>query len=103
MSRVRLTIHLPSPDETGRLMLWRHAIRQQLKAENKDRYVELDGSDVRALAVMRLNGNEIQNAVRTARQLATDRGESLKLEHIEQTLKIMFDSTRLEQLFEKSL
>lgn len=102
MSRVRLTIRFPNLNKDGRIMLWRYAI-DQLRAENNGEYVELHSSELERLAEIKLNGNEIQNAIRTARQLAADSGERWNSHHIEQTLRIMFDPKRLEELFGKSL
>lgn len=97
-SRVRFAIHLPNPSEAERLVLWQNAI-SELRVEDRH-YIELDSWDMRGLAAVQVNGNEIQNAIRTARQLAADRREPMTLEHIRQTLNIMFNSTPSAGLFE---
>ncbi|KAL3443418.1 P-loop containing nucleoside triphosphate hydrolase protein [Aspergillus insuetus] len=80
-SRVQLTLHYPTLDESSRRRIWSNFISrlQNTVPETKaDQIME----NLDELARFKLNGREIRNSIRTALLLAEFRGERLQYRHL---------------------
>lgn len=106
-SRIQLAMHYPPLDEEGRWKIWDGFI-QQLADEN----AQLQGQDEHhganvgeierkrnVLARHRLNGRQIRNALKTARQLANFKKEALSYAHLDRTIKVV---NEFEEYVEKT-
>ncbi|KAI0366558.1 P-loop containing nucleoside triphosphate hydrolase protein [Pilatotrama ljubarskyi] len=90
LSRIHVALHFGELSLEARTQVWRAFLRKA--------GVGLPSTDggatdefVRRLAVREVNGRQIKNACRTAQSLAHSRGQSLAVEHLEETLDAMED------------
>jgi len=86
-SRVQLALHYPAIDEQGRGEIW-HDFIQELQKQGANANHELLKSKVGALARDNLNGRQIRNSIRTARQLASQAKEPLSYDHLRKAIKV---------------
>ncbi|KAJ0109953.1 P-loop containing nucleoside triphosphate hydrolase protein [Diaporthe amygdali] len=91
-SRIQLAIYYPPHDDDHRIQLWENFFNLLREDMEKDPSLQIELEDlqrsVRKLARHALNGREIRNAIRTARQLALFRGQALSSIHLEQTIRV---------------
>ncbi|KAI5459411.1 P-loop containing nucleoside triphosphate hydrolase protein [Mariannaea sp. PMI_226] len=86
-SRVQLALHYPAIDEEGRGEIWRDFI-QDLERQGADAMFDQLKAKVGALAGYNLNGRQIRNSIRTARQLASQSKEPLSYSHLGKAIKV---------------
>lgn len=86
-SRIQLAMYYPPLDEQGRFKIWGQLF-DTLETEVDN--VDISGlrTNYRALAQYKLNGRQIRNTVKTARQLALYRKEVLGLKHPKQAIAV---------------
>lgn len=88
-SRVQLSLHYPGLDEKGRWRIWQNFIQGLSKAGHGDNIEIEDIKDkLDILARYKLNGRQIRNIVKTARQLAQYRKEELAFNHFESAIEV---------------
>ncbi|CAO2651416.1 Nn.00g039860.m01.CDS01 [Neocucurbitaria sp. VM-36] len=88
-SRVQLALHYPELDEKGRWEIWRnfiHGLSKNGYGEGIEMEEIRDKLDI--LARYKLNGRQIRNIVKTARQLAQYRKEPMAYGHIETAIEV---------------
>ncbi|KAJ4504453.1 hypothetical protein HRR78_007803 [Exophiala dermatitidis] len=92
-SRIQLAIRFPNPDEEGRAKIWDNFFKALQKSG-----VEMDsedlGDNVRSLACKELNGRQIRNIIKTARQLAAFRKQRLGVQHLECCIEVLEEFDR---------
>ncbi|KAK0612921.1 P-loop containing nucleoside triphosphate hydrolase protein [Bombardia bombarda] len=88
-SRVHLALHYPAIDEQGRQEIWRDAIRE-LNSRGVNASHEQLKTKIAVLAQHQLNGREIKNSIRTARQLASQAKEPLSYDHLKKAIKVAY-------------
>ncbi|KAL1626003.1 hypothetical protein SLS56_007061 [Neofusicoccum ribis] len=86
-SRIQLAVHYPRLDRRGRCRIWNGFI-SGLDAENDSIDVERLRENVDVLAQYELNGRQIRNTVRSARQLAYYKNERLGFEHFDAVIEV---------------
>lgn len=86
-SRVQLAIHYPAINELGREQIWLEFIQDLQKQEADMNYQQLR-SKIGVLANSKLNGRQIRNAIRTARQLASQANQALSFDHLQKAIKV---------------
>ncbi|KAF2456390.1 P-loop containing nucleoside triphosphate hydrolase protein [Lineolata rhizophorae] len=94
-SRVQLALHYPPLDENGRWKIWQN-ILFLLRNEPGSRsinYEELENR-IDSLARHSLNGRQIRNAIKSARQLANHRKQTLDCSHLEQVISVLSEFER---------
>lgn len=97
-SRVQLAMHYPSLEKDGRLEIWNTFIKDLRKNTDEVNYDGLmDRIDI--LARHKLNGRQIRNTVKTARQLAYFRKEKLEYSHFEVAIGV---ANEFEEYVEKT-
>ncbi|KAM0424533.1 hypothetical protein ACHAPT_010249 [Fusarium lateritium] len=98
-SRVRLAVAF-SLTGGARSRLWRNFIEQLRREQDNDKLtVDYDDLDDRLeeLVEYKLTGREIQNAIQTAKELASFRREPLAFKHVERSIEISNDFDRYLQ------
>ncbi|KAK1759718.1 P-loop containing nucleoside triphosphate hydrolase protein [Echria macrotheca] len=86
-SRVQLALHYPAIDERGREEIWLEFIQDLQKQGADANYPQLR-ERIPALARNPLNGRQIRNAIRTARQLASQAKQPLSYDHLRKAIKV---------------
>lgn len=94
-SRIQLNLRYSNLDVNQRLKIWNNSIirlERLVKDETFDRREHgVDSEQIRrmlpTLAKENLNGREIRNAISTARQLCSYKGEPLKYEHLRHVIE----------------
>lgn len=83
-SRVQLAIHFPSLGQEQRLQIWSNFI------ESMESEVNIHGirKMYTILSMAHLNGRQIRNTIKTARQLALFKKEVMGYTHLQETIKI---------------
>ncbi|THY10958.1 P-loop containing nucleoside triphosphate hydrolase protein [Aureobasidium pullulans] len=83
-SRVQLAIHFPSLGQEQRLQIWSNFI------ESMESEVDIRGirKMYTILSMAHLNGRQIRNTIKTARQLALFKKEVMGYTHLQETIKI---------------
>ncbi|KAL1618318.1 hypothetical protein SLS54_007295 [Diplodia seriata] len=86
-SRIQLSISYPALDEKGRKEVWSEFINSL--QEERD-FVDLEdiNKKIGLLASNKLNGRQIRNTVKTARQLATYKKEKLRYRHFDLVIDV---------------
>lgn len=86
-SRIQLALHYPKLDAKGRWAIWRNSLKS-LSAVDTNLNMEqlLERTD--ELATHNLNGRQIRNTIKTARQLAQFRKEELRYLHLESAIEV---------------
>jgi AAA+ superfamily predicted ATPase len=88
-SRIHLTIQYTAPDATLRRKLWRQKLEPLL---NQGQCILDTNKTIEVVSKYEMNGREISNTVNSARTVAADSGDVLKLEHLEVVLKVWKES-----------
>ncbi|OJD32646.1 aaa family atpase [Diplodia corticola] len=86
-SRIQLAVHYPSLGEAERRKIWRKFI-SSLVPEEPDRVVCELNRHIHMLSQQELNGRQIRNTIKSARQLASWKNRDLCFDHFETVLKI---------------
>ncbi|KAK4445387.1 P-loop containing nucleoside triphosphate hydrolase protein [Podospora aff. communis PSN243] len=86
-SRVQLALHYPAIDEAGRAEIWLDFI-QELEKQRANANFDVLRMKVGILAREDLNGRQIRNCIRTARQLASQAKEPLSYDHLKKAIKV---------------
>jgi hypothetical protein len=86
-SRVQLTLHYPTLDESSRHRIWLNFIRR-LQDTNSEAKVEQILENIDDLAKFKLNGREIRNSIQTAILLAEFRNERLQYKHLTDVIDV---------------
>jgi len=86
-SRVQLALHYPSINEGGRAEIWLDFFHE-LRKQGANINYELLKSKTDILAKDNLNGRQIRNCIRTARQLASQANEPLSYDHLRKAIKV---------------
>lgn len=86
-SRVQLTLHYPTLDESSRRLIWLNFITR-LRHTNQNAKVDQILENIDGLAKFRLNGREIRNSIRTSMLLADFRGQLLQYSHLQDVIGI---------------
>jgi SpoVK/Ycf46/Vps4 family AAA+-type ATPase len=87
-SRMQLAVHYPDLDVKSRRKIWAMFINQ---LDPSSANIEVLRENLDSLAESELNGREIRNTVKTARQLANYRKRPLDYTHFERVLKVAND------------
>ena len=87
-SRMQLAIRYPKLDETGRFKIWDNFINALQKAEVDMEFEDLS-NNVKSLARPELNGRQIRNVIKTARQLAAFRKQKFGIQHLESAIEVV--------------
>ena len=92
-SRLQLVIHFPKLNRAMRRRLWENFVQELQEECNVNRDLDVSIGDLQAhlddLSELELNGRQVDNAIRTARQLALDRRKTLTSEYIKLALKVV--------------
>lgn len=80
-------MHYPSIDEHGRAEIWLDFF-QELQKQGANINYDLLKSKTNILARDDLNGRQIRNCIRTARQLASQANEPLSYDHLKKAIKV---------------
>lgn len=83
-SRVQLAIHFPSLGQEQRLQIWSNFI-ESMESEVNIRGIR---KMYTILSMAHLNGRQIRNTIKTARQLALSKKEVMGYTHLQETIKI---------------
>lgn len=87
-SRVQLALHYPPLNREGRWEVWRNFLHSLSEAgENMNR--EDISKKLDMLARHKLNGRQIRNTIKTARQLARYKKETLRFAHVSQAVAVV--------------
>ena len=86
-SRVQLALHYPKLEEDGRWEIW-HNFINSLSSDGENVQLEELQHKLGVLARYKLNGRQIRNTVKTARQLAHYRREKLEYSHFETAIEV---------------
>lgn len=97
-SRIHLALHYPPLSNDDRWQIWSNFI-QALKDEKiPENEIEINHDELRrkvdVLARHKLNGRQIRNSVRTAKQLAKFKREVMSSGHIERTIEVVKEFER---------
>ena len=85
-SRIQIALHYEDLKPRSRRQIWSNFLTR-LEATDEGANVEDIKTRLDELAVHKLNGREIRNAVSTARQLASYEGEKMRWGHLELAIK----------------
>lgn len=89
-SRMQMAVHYPNLDLDGRRRIW-----QNFLSAMKDAKVDMNSRELEqelgTLASHSLNGRQIRNTIKTARQLAVFKREPLQFKHLESVIDIAND------------
>lgn len=89
-SRIHIALHYEDLNLRSRKQIWLNFL-SRLEGTEEGENVEVIIDRVDELAVHKLNGREIRNALSTARQLASHVGEKMRWEHMELAIKTAND------------
>ncbi|RDW59547.1 hypothetical protein BP6252_12634 [Coleophoma cylindrospora] len=89
-SRMQMAVHYPNLELDGRRRIWQNFFTalKEAKVDMNSRELE---QELGTLASHNLNGRQIRNTIKTARQLATFKGERLQFKHLESVIDIAND------------
>jgi SpoVK/Ycf46/Vps4 family AAA+-type ATPase len=87
-SRIHLALHYPPLDEEGRAKIWDNFFKALHRAEAEMDFDDL-GDNVKILARKELNGRQIRNVIKTARQLAAFRKQRFGMQHLECSIEVV--------------
>ena len=87
-SRMQLAIRYPPLDESGRFKIWDNFFKALAKAEVDMEFDDLS-DNVKSLARKELNGRQIRNVIKTARQLAAFRKQRFGNQHLECAIEVV--------------
>lgn len=92
-SRIHLALHYPPLGNDDRWQIWSNFIQALKDDETTEGGIELNHEELRrkvdAFARHKLNGRQIRNSVRTAKQLARFKREVMSSTHIERTIGVI--------------
>jgi hypothetical protein len=86
-SRVQLALHYPAINAQGRRVIWNDFIHELEKQGANADYEDLRRR-VSTLEMEDLNGRQIRNCIRTARQLASQANEPLGYDHLRKAINV---------------
>ena len=89
-SRMQMAVHYPNLELDGRRRIWQNFLTA-LKASHVDMNSRELEQELGTLASHNLNGRQIRNTIKTARQLAVFKGEQLQFKHLESVIDIAND------------
>ncbi|KAL2421213.1 hypothetical protein ABEF95_006376 [Exophiala dermatitidis] len=92
-SRIQLAIRFPKPDEVARAKIWDNFFKALQKSGAEMNFDDLR-DNVRGLARKELNGRQIRNIIKTARQLAAFRKQRLGMQHLECSIEVVEEFER---------
>lgn len=92
-SRIHLALHYPPLGNDDRWQIWSNFIQALKDEETAEDKIEINHAELRrkvdAFARHKLNGRQIRNSVRTAKQLARFKREVMSSTHIERTIGVI--------------
>ncbi|KAB2573618.1 Lon protease [Lasiodiplodia theobromae] len=86
-SRIQLAVHYPSLGQTERFKIWSKFINTLVPEEDEKVVNELN-KHIHLLSQHELNGRQIRNMIKTARQLAFHKKQKLRFDHFERVISI---------------
>ncbi|KAF4545809.1 AAA family ATPase [Lasiodiplodia theobromae] len=86
-SRIQLAVHYPSLGQTERFKIWSKFINALVPEEDANVVNELN-KHIHLLSQHELNGRQIRNTIKTARQLAFHKKQRLRFDHFERVISI---------------
>lgn len=87
-SRMQLAIRYPPLDEEGRAKIWDNFFKALHKTQADMDFEDLS-DNVKGLARKGLNGRQIRNVIKTARQLAAFRRQRFGMQHLECAIEVV--------------
>lgn len=95
-SRIQLAIHYPSLSQEDRMLIWSNFL------ESMGNEVDILGlrKKYMVLSLAPLNGRQIRNTIKTARQLALFKKEVMDFSHLQETIKI---SNEFEEYIQRAM
>ncbi|ROV96210.1 hypothetical protein VSDG_04992 [Cytospora chrysosperma] len=92
-SRMHLAVYYPPLDKDDREVVWSNFFQRLADEKDQNDTLEIDIKGLKnsssSLAQIDLNGRQIRNAVRTARQLALFDNETFSTDHIREYIKVV--------------